>query len=41
MTVDIARRGAKRAYGADANEAKIRSLTIVTSQGTLYMPRKK
>jgi hypothetical protein len=41
MTEDIAQRGIDRAYGADSKTGqKIQSITIITSDGTIYAPRK-
>ncbi|MEO6920963.1 MAG: hypothetical protein ABI171_18445, partial [Collimonas sp.] len=41
MTADIAARGIDRAYGADSRSgSKIQSITVVTPQGTVYVPRK-
>jgi hypothetical protein len=42
MTPDIAQRGINRAYGADirSGAAKIESITIITPQGTVYVPRR-
>nr|WP_223965262.1 hemagglutinin repeat-containing protein [Burkholderia diffusa] len=40
MTVDIAQRGINRAYSADSKSgSKIQSISIITSQGTVYVPR--
>lgn len=38
MTAEIAERGANRAFGADSS-AGIQSITIITPQGALYIPR--
>ncbi|WP_175950735.1 hemagglutinin repeat-containing protein [Burkholderia sp. BCC0405] len=40
MTVDIAQRGINRAFSADTKSgSKIQSITVITSQGTVYVPR--
>jgi Possible hemagglutinin (DUF637)/Pre-toxin domain with VENN motif/Contact-dependent growth inhibition CdiA C-terminal domain len=39
MTVGIAERGVIRAFGAD-KDAAIQSITIITKEGTVYVPRK-
>jgi hypothetical protein len=38
MTAEIAARGISRAFGADKS-GKIQSITVITPQGTLYVPR--
>jgi len=40
MTPDIALRGIGRAFGRDAGSgAKIQSVTVITSEGAVYVPR--
>ena len=40
MTPDIAQRGINRAFSADSKSgSKIQSITVITSQGTVYVPR--
>ncbi|HEX8988567.1 MAG TPA: hypothetical protein VF816_11445, partial [Rhodocyclaceae bacterium] len=40
MTSEIAQRGAIRAFGADNKDgSKIQSISVITSQGTVYVPR--
>lgn len=42
MTADIAERGVSRAYGRDnVSGQKIKSITVITSEGTVYVPRVK
>jgi Contact-dependent growth inhibition CdiA C-terminal domain len=42
MTLEIARRGIGRTYGADNNEgSKIQSITVMTKVGPAYAPRRK
>lgn len=40
MTSSIAERGIGRAFGADA-EGKIQGVTVITTQGTVFVPRLK
>ena len=40
MTPDIAQRGINRAFSADSKSgSKIQSITVITSQGTVHVPR--
>ncbi|MDF3823307.1 hypothetical protein P3G55_25715 [Leptospira sp. 96542] len=39
MTPEIGERGIARAFGAD-KESKIQGVTVITPQGTVYIPRK-
>jgi filamentous hemagglutinin len=42
MTGDIAQRGVERAYGRDNQSGKkIQSITVITSEGSIYVPRVK
>jgi len=41
MTSEIAERGIGRAFGADAKTgSKIQEISVITPQGTVYVPRK-